>query len=203
MNPAWWRIPFVQHVRSAQPGWWRRDLAAGLVLTGLLAPAGMAYAAASGLPPVNGLYASIIPLVVYALVGPSRILVVGPDSALTPLIAAAVLPTLLRPSLRLLTAVTAISPSVQRGDLVAFAMNYAAAAQRMAQGLKPGQCAYFTMASTSMAKSAESVEPAEEAEATEEQEPSEPQRKRARPLSSRKASRASRVPLGGREPTVA
>jgi high affinity sulfate transporter 1 len=94
MNPAWWRIPFVQHVRSAQPGWWRRDLAAGLVLTGLLAPAGMAYAAASGLPPVNGLYASIIPLVVYALVGPSRILVVGPDSALTPLIAAAVLPVL-------------------------------------------------------------------------------------------------------------
>jgi high affinity sulfate transporter 1 len=94
MNPAWRRIPFLQHVRSTSAGWWRRDLAAGLVLTGLLAPAGMAYAAASGLPPVHGLYATIIPLVVYALVGPSRILVVGPDSALTPLIAAAVLPAL-------------------------------------------------------------------------------------------------------------
>jgi len=75
-------------------GWLGRDVAAGLVLTGLLAPAGMAYAAAAGLPPVNGLYASIVPLVVYALVGPSRILVLGPDSALTPLIAAAVLPAM-------------------------------------------------------------------------------------------------------------
>ena len=74
--------------------WLGRDVAAGLVLTGLLAPAGMAYAAAAGLPPVNGLYASIVPLVVYALCGPSRILVLGPDSALTPLIAAAVLPAM-------------------------------------------------------------------------------------------------------------
>lgn len=92
MNRAWRRLPLLHHVRSAAPGWWRRDVVAGLVLTGLLAPAGMAYAAASGLPPVNGLYATIVPLVVYALVGPSRILVVGPDSALTPLVAAAVIP---------------------------------------------------------------------------------------------------------------
>ena len=87
-------VPGIGEARAYQPGWWTRDLTAGLVLTGLLAPAGMAYAAAAGLPPVNGLYASIIPLFVYALFGPSRIMVLGPDSALTPLIAAAVLPAL-------------------------------------------------------------------------------------------------------------
>ncbi len=65
---------------------------AGIVLTALLVPAGMGYAEASGLPAIYGLYATIIPLVVYALVGPSRILVLGPDSSLAPLIAAAVLP---------------------------------------------------------------------------------------------------------------
>ncbi|MFM8312208.1 MAG: SulP family inorganic anion transporter, partial [Ilumatobacteraceae bacterium] len=72
--------------------WLGRDLGAGLVLTGLLAPAGMAYASAAGLPPVTGLYSTIVAGLVYAVVGPSRIMVMGPDSALAPLIAAAVLP---------------------------------------------------------------------------------------------------------------
>jgi high affinity sulfate transporter 1 len=63
-----------------------------LVLLTVLAPAGMAYAQASGLPPVTGLYATIVPLAVYALLGPSRILVMGPDSGLAPLIAAVVVP---------------------------------------------------------------------------------------------------------------
>lgn len=67
-------------------------MVAGLVLTALLVPAGMGYAQASGLPAVNGLYATIIPLLVYAVVGPSRILVVGPDSTLAPLILAAIVP---------------------------------------------------------------------------------------------------------------
>jgi high affinity sulfate transporter 1 len=69
-----------------------QDLIAGLVLTALLAPVGMGYAEASGLPAIYGLYATIIPLVAYAIFGPSRILVLGPDSALTALIAASVLP---------------------------------------------------------------------------------------------------------------
>ena len=85
-------LPLAAQLRGYGRGDLGRDVAAGVVLVGLLAPAGMAYAAASGLPPVNGLYASILPLLAYALVGPSRILVTGPDSALTPLIAAAVLP---------------------------------------------------------------------------------------------------------------
>ena len=55
---------------------------AGIVLTALLVPAGMGYAEASGLPAVYGLYATIVPLVAYAILGPSRILVLGPDSSL-------------------------------------------------------------------------------------------------------------------------
>jgi high affinity sulfate transporter 1 len=89
-------VPGVRQFREYERAWLSRDVVTGLVLTGLLAPAGMAYAAAAGLPPVNGLYASIIPLFVYAIFGPSRILVLGPDSALTPLIATAVLPALTR-----------------------------------------------------------------------------------------------------------
>ena len=82
-------LDVLRHYRRADLP---RDLVAGLVLTAFLIPVGMAYAQASGLPPVNGLYATIVPLLVYALVGPSRVLVLGPDSSLAPLIAAAVLP---------------------------------------------------------------------------------------------------------------
>ncbi len=70
----------------------RHDLIAGLALTAVLVPVGMGYAEAAGLPAIAGLYASIGALVAYFLVGPSRILVVGPDSSLIPLVAAAVVP---------------------------------------------------------------------------------------------------------------
>ena len=69
-----------------------QDLGAGVALTALLAPVGMGYAEAAGLPAIYGLYATIIPLLAYAVFGPSRILVLGPDSALTALIAASILP---------------------------------------------------------------------------------------------------------------
>src|SRR5262249_14995132 len=65
---------------------------AGLVLTALLVPQGMAYAELAGLPPITGLYTSILCLVGYAIFCPSRVLVVGPDSSLRPLIAATILP---------------------------------------------------------------------------------------------------------------
>ena len=70
----------------------RRDLVAGLVLSAVLAPVGMGYAQAAGLPPVSGLYATVLPLVAYAIVGPSPVFVIGPDSSLVPLIAATVAP---------------------------------------------------------------------------------------------------------------
>jgi high affinity sulfate transporter 1 len=85
-------LPGLQTLRSYRRSWLPRDAVAGIVLTALLIPAGMGYAEASGLPAIYGLYATIVPLVVYALVGPSRILVLGPDSSLAPLIAAAILP---------------------------------------------------------------------------------------------------------------
>lgn len=86
---AW--LPGLWVARHYRRAWLGRDVAAGLVLTALLVPAGMGYAEASGLPPVTGLYATVGALLAYALFGPSRIMVLGPDSALAPLIAAAVL----------------------------------------------------------------------------------------------------------------
>jgi high affinity sulfate transporter 1 len=70
----------------------RADGIAGIALTAVLVPVGMGYAQAAGLPAIAGLYATIGALTGYFLVGPSRILVVGPDSSLLPLFAAAVIP---------------------------------------------------------------------------------------------------------------
>jgi high affinity sulfate transporter 1 len=85
-------LPGFATLRTYHRSWLPRDVVAGIVLTALLVPAGMGYAEASGLPAIYGLYGTIVPLVVYAVVGPSRILVLGPDSSLAPLIAAAILP---------------------------------------------------------------------------------------------------------------
>lgn len=86
------RLPGIATARGYHREWLRTDITAGLVLTALLIPAGMGYAEAAGLPAYAGLYATIVPLLAYALVGPSKILVLGPDSSLAPLIAAAILP---------------------------------------------------------------------------------------------------------------
>jgi high affinity sulfate transporter 1 len=85
-------LPTIARLRTYTPGMARDDLVAGLALTAVLVPVGMGYAEAAGLPPVVGLYASIGALVAYFLVGPSRVLVFGPDSSLVPLVAAALLP---------------------------------------------------------------------------------------------------------------
>ena len=87
-------IPGVQLVGNYQRRWARHDVVAGLALVALLVPQGMAYAELAGLPPVTGLYTTVAALLAYAIFGPSRILVLGPDSALGPLIAAAILPLL-------------------------------------------------------------------------------------------------------------
>ena len=86
---AW--LPGLWVLRHYRAAWLGRDIGAGLVLTTLLVPAGMGYAEASGLPAISGLYASASALIAYALFGPSRIMVLGPDSSLAPLIAAVVL----------------------------------------------------------------------------------------------------------------
>src|SRR6188472_3295276 len=91
--PRWLRwLPGVITLRHYRIAWLRHDIVAGLVMTTMLVPVGIAYAEASGLPGINGLYATIVPLLAYALFGPSRILVLGPDSALAAVILAVVLP---------------------------------------------------------------------------------------------------------------
>jgi high affinity sulfate transporter 1 len=85
-------LPGLRTLREYQMAWLRHDIVAGLVLTTMLVPVGIAYAVASGLPGIYGLYATIVPLIAYALFGPSRILVLGPDSSLAALILAVVLP---------------------------------------------------------------------------------------------------------------
>ena len=86
------RVPGIRMVTSYQPRWLAKDLMAGLVLTAILVPQGMAYAELAGLPAITGLYTSILCLVGYAALGPSRILVLGPDSSLGPMIAATIFP---------------------------------------------------------------------------------------------------------------
>jgi high affinity sulfate transporter 1 len=85
-------LPGIDILRQYQAAWLRHDIAAGLVLASMLVPVGIAYAEASGLPGIYGLYATIVPLLVYAVFGPSRILVLGPDSALAAIILGVVVP---------------------------------------------------------------------------------------------------------------
>ena len=86
------RLPGLRALAGYQRSWLPKDLVAGLVLTSLLVPQGMAYAELAGLPAITGLYTSVLCLIGYALFGPSRILVLGPDSSLGPMIAATILP---------------------------------------------------------------------------------------------------------------
>ncbi|QNN54723.1 SulP family inorganic anion transporter [Nocardioides mesophilus] len=88
-------LPGLAVVRGYQRAWLAKDVVAGLVLSALLVPQGMAYAELAGLPAITGLYTSILCLVGYAVFGPSRVLVLGPDSSLGPMIAATIAPLLL------------------------------------------------------------------------------------------------------------
>lgn len=85
-------VPGVSMIRGYRMTWLRFDLIAGIVLAAILVPQGMAYAELGGVPAVNGLYTTVACLVGYALMGPSRILVLGPDSSVSPLIFAAIVP---------------------------------------------------------------------------------------------------------------
>ncbi len=87
---AW--LPGLRSLTGYRRSWLGNDALAGLALTALLIPAGISYAQAAGLPAVTGLYATVVPLLAYAVMGPSRILVLGPDSSLAPILAAAIVP---------------------------------------------------------------------------------------------------------------
>lgn len=94
LNQAGWMrwTPGLLVLRQYKASWLGHDIVAGLVLTTMLVPVGIAYAVASGVPGIYGLYATIVPLLAYALFGPSRILVLGPDSSLAAVILGIVLP---------------------------------------------------------------------------------------------------------------
>ena len=85
-------LPGLLTLRDYRATWLTHDIVAGIVLATMLVPVGIAYAVASGVPGINGLYATIIPLLAYALFGPSRIMVLGPDSSLAAVILGAVFP---------------------------------------------------------------------------------------------------------------
>lgn len=102
-------LPGVRTLGRYQARWLGQDIIAGLVLTTMLVPVGIAYAEASGVPGIYGLYASIVPLLTYAVFGPSRILVLGPDSSLAALILAVVLPRADGDPLRAITIASAMA----------------------------------------------------------------------------------------------
>jgi high affinity sulfate transporter 1 len=89
-----WRrwIPGLAAIGQYRLAWLGHDIVAGLALSAVLLPVGIAYAVASGVPPTSGLYATIVGLLAYALFGPSQMLVLGPDSSLVALIGGIVLP---------------------------------------------------------------------------------------------------------------
>ena len=89
---TWPSLPGIRSLTNYRASWLRNDVVAGVVLTTLLVPQGMAYAELAGLPAITGLYTTILCLIGYAVFGPSRILVLGPDSSLGPMIAATILP---------------------------------------------------------------------------------------------------------------
>src|SRR6476619_3184762 len=70
-------VPGLVVARTYRRSWLRSDLVAGVVLAAIMVPQGMAYAELAGLPPVTGLYTTIACLVAYAIMGPSRVIVLG------------------------------------------------------------------------------------------------------------------------------
>ncbi|PZU94806.1 MAG: sulfate transporter [Chelatococcus sp.] len=86
-------LPILKGFSGFKAAWLRSDVTAGLAIAAVAVPSAIAYPALAGLPPEVGIYSSIVPLVGYALFGPSRQLVVGPDAA-TMTVLAAVLATL-------------------------------------------------------------------------------------------------------------
>src|SRR4029077_13830596 len=90
---GWMRwLPGLVALREYQARWLPNEIVDGLVLATMLIPVGMASALASAAPGIYGLYATVVPLLAYAVFGPSRILVLGPDSSLAAVILGVVAP---------------------------------------------------------------------------------------------------------------
>jgi high affinity sulfate transporter 1 len=90
MKIARW-VPGLATLKSYKASFLPHDLAAGLTLGAVMVPVGLAYGELAGLP-LAGLYGSMLPLIAYALFGSSRLLIVGPDTAMAAIVAVAVAP---------------------------------------------------------------------------------------------------------------
>jgi len=84
-------IPGIRVLRHYEAAWLPKDLAAGITLGAVLVPVGLAYGSLAGLP-MAGLYASIFPLILYALFGSSRQLIIGPDTSMAAIVAVSIVP---------------------------------------------------------------------------------------------------------------
>jgi SulP family sulfate permease len=92
-RPLWLRcLPGLALFRGYRPEWLRADVLAGVSVCVVMIPSVIAYAGLMGLPPQHGLYAALVPLLVYSLFGSSRQVIVGPDIAISLLVASAIVP---------------------------------------------------------------------------------------------------------------
>jgi high affinity sulfate transporter 1 len=85
-------LPGLRLLRAYDPSWLSADVLAGVSVAAIAVPIAIAYSQLAGVPPVNGLYASILPLVAYAFFGTSRQLIMAPDAATCALVAATIAP---------------------------------------------------------------------------------------------------------------
>ena len=85
-------VPLLHTVRNYRIEWLRNDFAAGVSVAAIQIPTAIAYAQLAGFRPEVGLYASMLPLAAYALLGSSRQLIVGPDAATCAIIASVLVP---------------------------------------------------------------------------------------------------------------
>ncbi|EPJ6190738.1 SulP family inorganic anion transporter [Pseudomonas aeruginosa] len=85
-------VPGFDSLLHYRRAWFRPDVQAGLSVAAIQIPTAIAYAQIAGFPPQVGLYACILPMLIYALIGSSRQLMVGPDAATAAMVAAAITP---------------------------------------------------------------------------------------------------------------
>ncbi|MBH9384705.1 SulP family inorganic anion transporter [Pseudomonas aeruginosa] len=85
-------VPGLDSLLHYRRAWFRPDVQAGLSVAAIQIPTAIAYAQIAGFPPQVGLYACILPMLIYALIGSSRQLMAGPDAATAAMVAAAITP---------------------------------------------------------------------------------------------------------------
>jgi len=71
-------FPIIESIAGYSKTDWRKDIVVGITVTVMLVPQGMAYAMLAGLPPIYGLYGGLVPLLLYAILGTSRQMSIGP-----------------------------------------------------------------------------------------------------------------------------